>query len=74
MKRVEKLRYMHRIPVKRGLVLQPEQWVWSSYPYYADAERGVVLVNEQPKAEMKVRQIAWGALAEFVVPSFRNPR
>ena len=25
-KRVEKLRYMHRNPVKRGLVLEPEQW------------------------------------------------
>ena len=29
-KRVEKLRYMHRNPVKRGLVLEPEQWEWSS--------------------------------------------
>ena len=25
-KRMEKLRYIHRNPVKRGLVLQPEQW------------------------------------------------
>jgi REP element-mobilizing transposase RayT len=25
-KRVEKLRYMHRNPVSRGLVLAPEQW------------------------------------------------
>lgn len=25
-KRIEKLRYMHRNPVKRGLVLEPEQW------------------------------------------------
>ncbi len=25
-KRVEKLRYMHRNPVKRGLVSEPEQW------------------------------------------------
>jgi putative transposase len=29
-KRVEKLRYMHRNPVKRGLVESPEQWRWSS--------------------------------------------
>jgi hypothetical protein len=27
-KRVERLRYMHRNPVKRGLVLEPEQWAW----------------------------------------------
>ena len=24
----EKLRYMHRNPVKRGLVTSPEEWVW----------------------------------------------
>lgn len=30
-KRVEKLRYMHRNPVKRGLLESPEQWRWSSY-------------------------------------------
>jgi hypothetical protein len=30
-KRIEKLRYMHRNPVKRGLVEKPEDWKWSSY-------------------------------------------
>lgn len=55
-KRVEKLRYMHRNPVKRGLVLQPFQWPWSSYRHYADGERGVVLLNEEQKAELKVRE------------------
>jgi putative transposase len=57
-KRVEKLRYMHRNPVKRGLVLEPQQWAWSSYRHYADGERGIVLVNEEQKAEMKVRKVA----------------
>jgi len=57
-KRVEKLRYMHRNPVKRGLVLEPGQWDWSSYRHYADGERGIVLVNEERKAELKVRTIA----------------
>ena len=33
-KRIEKLRYMHRNPVKRGLVESPEQWRWSSYRQY----------------------------------------
>ena len=33
-KRVEKLRYMHRNPVKRGLVKSPEQWRWSSYRHF----------------------------------------
>src|SRR6266567_8619275 len=39
-KRVEKLRYMHRNPVARGLVLAPEQWTWSSYRHYAAGEPG----------------------------------
>ena len=33
-KRIEKLRYMHCNPVKRGLVAEPEQWRWSSFRYY----------------------------------------
>ena len=33
-KRIEKLRYMHRNPVKRGLVMEPEQWKWSSFRAY----------------------------------------
>jgi putative transposase len=57
-KRVEKLRYMHRNPVKRGLVREPQEWAWSSYRHYADGERGVVLVNEERKAELGVRKIA----------------
>jgi putative transposase len=57
-KRVEKLRYMHRNPVVRGLVLAPEQWRWSSYAHYAAGEPGPVLVNEAQKAELRVRQIA----------------
>jgi putative transposase len=56
-KRVEKLRYMHRNPVKRGLVLEPEQWVWSRFRYYADGKRGLVLVNETQKAELRVRKV-----------------
>ena len=57
-KRVEKLCYMHRNPVKRGLVLEPQQWNWSSCRHYADGERGLVLVNEERKAELKVRKVA----------------
>ena len=44
-KRVEKLRYMHRNPVKRGLVDSPEQWWWSSYRHYFLGEVGPVKVN-----------------------------
>jgi len=45
-KRWEKLRYMHRNPVKRGLVESPEQWRWSSYRFYLLDEIGAVRVNE----------------------------
>ncbi len=31
---VEKLRYMHRNPVKRGLVESPQDWRWSSFCHY----------------------------------------
>jgi putative transposase len=30
-KLIEKLRYMHRNPVMRGLVALPERWRWSSF-------------------------------------------
>jgi REP element-mobilizing transposase RayT len=44
-KRVEKLRYIHRNPVMRGLVASPEQWRWSSFRAYALGEEGRVAVN-----------------------------
>lgn len=44
-KRIEKLRYMHRNPVKRGLVIEPGQWKWSSFRAYRNGERGLVRVN-----------------------------
>jgi len=45
-KRVEKLRYMHCNPVKRGLVQEPEQWLWSSFRYYNRGQPGRVQVND----------------------------
>jgi putative transposase len=44
-KRIEKLRYIHRNPVTRGLVASPEEWRWSSFRAYAFGEKGVVAVN-----------------------------
>jgi len=54
-KHVEKLRYMHRNPVKRGLVESPELWRWSSYCAYAFGEAGPVKVNEWQVLKMKIR-------------------
>jgi putative transposase len=44
-KRVEKLRYMHRNPVKRGLVENPEDWLWSSFRHYATGIEGTVEIE-----------------------------
>lgn len=57
-KRVEKLRYIHRNPVKEGLVQEPEQWVWSSYRSYAYGEPGMVKINQWPRAELRQRPAA----------------
>ena len=44
-KRAEKLGYMHRNPVKRGLVEKPEDWQWSSFRHYATGEQGSVEIE-----------------------------
>ena len=54
-KRIEKLRYMHRNPVKRGLVASPELWDWSSFRAYAFGETGGVKVNEREVLKIKIR-------------------
>jgi len=46
-KRIEKLRYMHRNPVKRGLVEKPEHWPWSSFRHYQTGEEGVVEIESE---------------------------
>jgi putative transposase len=44
-KRVEKLKYMHRNPVTRGLVERPEDWSWSSYSHYLLDDPGPVRIS-----------------------------
>jgi putative transposase len=44
-KYIEKLRYIHRNPVKRGLVASPELWRWSSYRDYCLSEKGKVKIG-----------------------------
>ncbi len=48
---VEKLRYIHRNPVRRGLVKKPEDWKWSSFRHYAMAEIGVLEIESQWTAD-----------------------
>ena len=42
---VEKLRYIHRNPVRRGLVAKPEDWPWSSYHHWLTGEMGLVEIE-----------------------------
>jgi putative transposase len=44
---VEKLRYIHRNPIKRGLVARPEDWAWSSFRHYLSGESGRVDIESQ---------------------------
>jgi putative transposase len=46
-KYLEKVQYIHRNPVKRGLVSQPDQWAWSSFRHYATGEPGKVEIESQ---------------------------
>ena len=50
---VEKLRYIHRNPVTRGLVERPEDWAWSSFRHYLTGADGVVEIESQWKARRR---------------------
>ena len=46
-KRIEKLKYIHRNPVKRGLVDRPEDWAWSSFLHYLTGEESAVEIESE---------------------------
>jgi putative transposase len=46
-KRIEKLRYIRRNPVRRGLVSSLEQWPWSSFRHYRSGLVGSVEIESQ---------------------------
>ena len=35
---IEKLKYIHRDPVRRDLAAKPEDWKWSSFRHYASGD------------------------------------
>jgi putative transposase len=55
-KRIEKLRYIHRNPVKRGLVAKPEDWRWSSFVHYATGIEGTVEIASEWTAQRQARK------------------
>jgi putative transposase len=52
---VNKLRYVHRNPVKRGLCANPEDWEWSSFRHYATGVEGIVEIESQWTASRRER-------------------
>ena len=68
-KRVEKLEYMHRNPLERGLVETAEDWRWSSYRYYRTGEEGKLRIESRWTMHWKPARIiprtlvrTWGTL------------
>jgi putative transposase len=54
-KRSEKILYMHKNPVTRGLVEDSADWRWSSYRHYLTGERGVVEIESEITAARRER-------------------
>jgi hypothetical protein len=55
--RSEVIRYIHRNPVKRGLVAKPEDWAWSSFRHYATGKVGAVEIESQWTAFRRGNQL-----------------
>src|SRR6266852_5167153 len=52
---VEKLRYIHRNPVKAGLCERPEDWEWSSFRHYGTGCEGRVEIESEWTARKRER-------------------
>jgi putative transposase len=48
-KKREKLEYMHRNPLTRGLVKHPREWPWSSWSFYAMGKLGLACIDIVPE-------------------------
>lgn len=71
-KYVEKLRYIHRNPVRRGLATKPEDWKWSSFRHYQTGFPGTVEIE----SECTARQRGWQlpeSMRDQLVSSPRSP-
>jgi len=52
---VEKLRYIHRNPVRRGLCERAEDWEWSRFRHYATGDEGRVEIESEWTARKRER-------------------
>ncbi|HXS77413.1 MAG TPA: transposase [Terracidiphilus sp.] len=56
--RSEVIRYIHRNPVKRGLVASPREYRWSSFNHYATGVRSIVEIESEWTASFRLPLIA----------------
>ena len=63
-KTTEKLKYMHRNPVKRGLVAKPEDWAWSSFRHYRTGWVGTVEIESFWTATKRGNQVPDSQVSE----------
>ena len=56
--RSEVIRYIHRNPVKRGLASSPGEYRWSSFNHHATGLRGVVEIESDWTARLRLPLIA----------------
>jgi putative transposase len=76
---VEKLRYIHRNPIRRGLAARPEDWKGSSFSHYQTGQRGTVEIESVWTARLRRWQLPeWmrdlqPAVATSPVPKSEGP-
>jgi putative transposase len=63
-----KLRYLHRNPVKRGLVKEAADWTWSSFRHYALREPGPVEIESDWTAVDRETRLDGGPPRIFLTP------
>jgi putative transposase len=68
----EKLRYLHRNPVRGELCKRPEEWEWSSFRHYATGIEGRVEIESEWTARKRER--AAGRLCEGVDVPHSSPK
>jgi putative transposase len=76
-KHIEKLRYIHRNPVARGLVERPEDWEWSSFRHYATGIDRVVEIESKwtvRRRELKGQSLGLRAGPATTFPPACGPR
>lgn len=70
---IEKLRYIHRNPVKRGLCARPEGWESSSFRHYAMGVEGRVEIESEWTARKRERAAGRLCPAVSLPHSSQNP-